>query len=104
MRVGSKLPSSSLPSLKEALLALDDEAFAIVEATELKNPTTAFFLAFFAGGFGADHFYLGNNIRGLLKLLTCGGGGIWSIINLITVTKRTRKRNLKMIKKQIKNL
>lgn len=45
----------------------------------------ALLLSFFFGGLGIDRFYLGYSGRGLLKLLTLGGLGIWTIIDFIRI-------------------
>jgi len=40
------------------------------------------------GSLGIDRFYLGYTGLGIAKLLTCGGLGIWSLIDAILVTLR----------------
>ena len=43
----------------------------------------AVLLSGLAGSFALDRFYVGHVGLGILKLLTCGGVGIWTIIDII---------------------
>jgi TM2 domain-containing membrane protein YozV len=48
-----------------------------------KSRSTAFLLSLFLGWCGADRFYIGHTGLGVLKLLTCGGAGLWWTIDMI---------------------
>ena len=50
-----------------------------------KTWMTALLLSLLLGGLGVDRFYLGYTGLGILKLVTCGGVGIWALIDLIKV-------------------
>ena len=53
-----------------------------------KSFSTAILLSLFLGYLGIDRFYLGYTGLGVAKLLTFGGCGIWSLIDLILIAMR----------------
>jgi hypothetical protein len=50
-----------------------------------KKYTTAILLTLFFGGYGVDRFYLGRIATGILKLLTLGFFGLWTMIDSIRI-------------------
>ena len=79
--------------IKDRLLALDDSKFLLISALEYKDPTTILIISIFAGGLGIDRFMLGDTGLGVLKLLTVGACGIWTIIDWFLIQGRTREQN-----------
>ncbi|XP_078048788.1 TM2 domain-containing protein 3 almondex [Augochlora pura] len=50
--------------------------------------STALILSVTLGGFGADRFYLGHWHHGIGKLLSFGGLGVWTLIDVILISIR----------------
>ena len=92
-----KFPEFAVMQIREKLERADDSKESMLIATPWKNPMTCFLLAFFLGVLGVDRFYLGDTGLGVLKLLTCGGAGIWALIDLFTAFGRAKNYNLRRL-------
>lgn len=50
-----------------------------------KNWLATLLLCLFLGGIGVHRFYVGKVGTGILQLITLGGCGIWTLIDLIMI-------------------
>lgn len=58
------------------------------------NPTLAFGFSLYLGVFAIDRFYIGDWGKGLAKLLTLAGFGVWWIIDWFLISGRAQQKNL----------
>ena len=56
--------------------------------TKTLNYTLTLIMSIFFGWFGVDRFMMGQVGLGILKLITCGGIGIWWIIDIILIATK----------------
>lgn len=91
------LPENRLPMIRERLLNLDDERTTAVQMVQFKDPTIALLLSIFCGAYGIDRFFIGDMGLGIGKLLTCGGVGIWTIIDWFLISNATREKNMEKL-------
>lgn len=79
--------------IKEKLRILPDEQSAQILGTSFKSPKFMLIISIFWGTWGIDRFLLGEIGLGVAKLLTCGGAGIWTIVDWFTIQRKTREYN-----------
>jgi TM2 domain-containing membrane protein YozV len=97
MANGKFFESHQMPMIRERLIALDDSKWAMLSTIQFKEPTTSLIISLLAGSLGIDRFMIGDTGLGVGKLLTCGGMGIWGIVDWFLIQKATRVKNLEKI-------
>ncbi|MFC0309499.1 TM2 domain-containing protein [Gallibacterium trehalosifermentans] len=95
--IKDKLPADAAIYVKDKLDALSPEKASQVSMLSFKNPMTGLILGLFLGTLGADRFYKGDILLGILKLISLGGLGIWALIDLFLVYKGIKKDNLQKV-------
>ena len=93
----SKIPAVFFEDVKQRLASCDPNK-AMFVLSELKDPTIAIILGIFLGGLGIDRFYIDSVGIGIGKLLTCGGLGIWYLIDLFLIIDATKQKNYEIIR------
>ena len=91
--MGQKFPSDKLMLMSSQLEKLDDSRLIVIQSIDYKDPTTLLIISIFVGHWGVDRFMLGQTGLGVGKLLTCGGFGIWTIIDWFTIKDATKDYN-----------
>jgi len=97
MSSGKYFDGYHLAAIREQLLKLDDAKFIQLQMANLKDPTTMLIISLIGGHFGIDRFLLGETGLGIAKLLTCGGLGIWTIVDWFLIMGRTRETNIRRL-------
>ena len=97
MSNGKFFEGHQMNMIRERLLALDDSKWAVLSTAQFKDPTTTLIVSILAGSLGIDRFMIGDTGLGVGKLLTCGGIGIWAIIDWFQIQKATREKNMQKI-------
>ena len=103
MMMNSKyFESYHLVSVRDRLLQLDESKWSTVQMLQFKDPTTALIISIIAGGhLGIDRFYIGDTGLGIAKLLTCGGLGIWAIVDWFLIQGATREKNMQLFQNSL---
>lgn len=89
--------SYQINAIRERLLVIDDSKWAIISTVQLKDPTISLIISILAGTIGIDRFIIGDIGLGIGKLLTCGGLGIWTIVDWFLIQGATRDKNMQKI-------
>ena len=96
---GKFFEAHQIPFLRDRLLQMDDSKFVQLQSIALKDPTTSLIVSLIGGHFGIDRFIIGETGLGIAKLLTCGGLGIWTIVDWFLIMGRTREINMENLQR-----
>lgn len=94
MSNGKFFESHLLPKIRERLISADESKWSLVQTMQFKDPTTCLIISLLGGSLGIDRFFIGDTGLGVGKLLTCGGLGIWTIVDWFLIMDAAREKNL----------
>ena len=95
--------SHHLGWVRDQIIQLDDTKWPALQILQFKDPTIYLIVSILGGQLGIDRFMLGDTGIGIGKLLTCGGLGIWAIIDWFMIMPATREKNLQMLQLVLTN-
>ena len=86
-----------LQRIAEGLELIPDDKAPLILGADFKKPLHMLLVSLGGGIMGIDRFVLGQTGVGICKLLTCGGFGIWTIVDLFLIMGETRAYNANKI-------
>ena len=84
-------PTEQVQYIRQRLEALPEQQLSMLYSISFQDPTMLLIISLLGGTLGIDRFLLGQIGLGVGKLLTCGGCGIWSIVDLFLIMDATRQ-------------
>ncbi|KWW28814.1 MAG: TM2 domain-containing protein [bacterium P3] len=87
-------PPEQIPAMRKKMMEMDGDKALMVQSVDYRNPTILLVISILVGELGIDRFLLGDIGLGILKLITFGGCGIWWLIDVILIMKKTREYNM----------
>ena len=97
MTNGKFFEAHQVMQIRERLLQVDESKWSLLSSLQFKDPTTTLIISIFAGHLGIDRFMIGDTGLGVGKLLTCGGLGIWTIVDFFMIMPATRQKNFEKL-------
>jgi TM2 domain-containing membrane protein YozV len=94
MTNGKFFASHQVAHIRDRLLSLDESKWSLVQTLQFKDPTISLIISLLGGSLGIDRFFIGDTGLGVGKLLTCGGLGIWAIVDWFLIMDATREKNM----------
>ena len=86
-------PTEQVQYIRQRLEALHEQLLSMLYSISFQDPTMLLIISLLGGTLGIDRVLLGHIGLGGGKLLTCGGCGIWSIVDWFLIMDATRQSN-----------
>jgi len=101
MTNGKFFESHQVGQIRDRLISLDDSKWGYIQTLQFKDPTVSLIVSLLGGSLGIDRFLIGDTGLGVGKLLTCGGLGVWAIIDWFMIMGATREKNMLKLQQAI---
>lgn len=90
-----------ITNIRAALQAADESRWPMIQSLQFKDPTICLIISLIGGSLGIDRFFVGDMGLGVLKLITCGGCGIWSIVDWFLIMGVARDKNMQKLQSML---
>ena len=94
MQNGKKFTTADVMIVKQKLESLTPEQIQLLAAGDYLDPTTNVIVSVLVGSLGIDRFLIGQTGWGILKLLTGGALGVWTIVDWFQISRLTKESNM----------
>jgi TM2 domain-containing membrane protein YozV len=98
---GKYFESHHIGFIREKLMQADENKWGILQSLDFKDPTMMLIISIIIGGLGVDRFLIGDTGLGIIKLLTCGGLGIWTIVDWFLIMGATKEKNIEKFQRNL---
>lgn len=97
MSNGKFFESYQLPQIRDKLLAVEDSRWSMLQIQQFKDPSVSLIVSVVVGQLGIDRFLIGDVGLGIAKLITCGGFGIWWVVDWFLIMGATKEKNIEKL-------
>jgi TM2 domain-containing membrane protein YozV len=87
------LEDYQMMQIRARMLEINDSHWRMLQFMQFNDPVIILIVSLITGPLAIDRFMIGDIGLGVAKLLTCGGLGIWVLIDWITIMGTTRRKN-----------
>ena len=94
MQNGKKFTNADVMIVKQKLESLTPEQIQLLATGDYLEPTVNVVVSVLVVGLGVDRFLIGQTGWGILKLLTGGGLGVWTIVDWFQISRLTKESNM----------
>ena len=85
--------SHQIFQIRDRMLAMDESKWRMLQFMQFDDPVILLIVSLVTGPLAVDRFMLGDIGLGVIKLLTCGGLGIWVFVDWLLIMGLTRRKN-----------
>ena len=94
MQNGKKFTTADVMIVKQKLESLTPEQIQLLTTGDYLDPTVNVVVSVLVGYLGVDRFLISQTGWGILKFLTGGGLGVWTIVDWFQISRLTKEANM----------